>query len=188
MLLLCSIIAVGYEARKFGVSRLLRGDEAMRRCPELQLARVPERRGKADLSCYRQAWAEVMQILAKFSDCIERASVDEAFLDITDCVHKRIQQLGFQRVKASMLPGTHVAGFHPREAGGASPETAEHSLEESKHSLEISEHSLQGRTVECEDGLNPVNYGHDPLGTMVDGVLSDKEEEGGGGGGGGGGH
>jgi len=155
---------------------MLRGDEAKQRCPKLQLVRVPERRGKADLSCYRQAGAEVIRILAKFSDCIERASIDEAFLDITECVHKRIQQLGFQRVKASMLPGTHVAGYHGREAGGVSPETSENSLKESQHSLEVSEHSLQDRTVEGEDG-NPACSGYDPLCTMMDDVLSEEEEE-----------
>ena len=102
---------MGYEARKFGVSRRLRGNEAKQKCPEIKLVYVPERRGKADLSRYRQAGAEVIQILAQFSDHIERASIDEAYLDITKCVHRRIQQMGFKEVEASMLPHTHVAGF-----------------------------------------------------------------------------
>ena len=102
---------MGYEARKFGVSRRLRGNEAKQKCPEIKLVYVPERRGKADLSRYRQAGAEVIQILARFSDHIERASIDEAYLDITKCVHRRIEQMGFQQVEASMLPHTHVAGF-----------------------------------------------------------------------------
>jgi DNA polymerase eta len=44
------IIAVNYEARNFGVTRGMRGDEAKKMCPDLVLVHVPEVRGKADLS------------------------------------------------------------------------------------------------------------------------------------------
>uniref|UniRef100_A0A8B9ULW6 UmuC domain-containing protein n=2 Tax=Anatinae TaxID=2068716 RepID=A0A8B9ULW6_9AVES len=44
------IIAVSYEARSFGVARGMWASEARALCPELLLARVPEARGKADLS------------------------------------------------------------------------------------------------------------------------------------------
>ena len=44
------IIAVGYEARACGVTRQMRGDEAKEKCPDIVLARVPEVRGKADLT------------------------------------------------------------------------------------------------------------------------------------------
>lgn len=44
------IIAVNYEARNAGVTRGMRGDEAVKRCPEIQLVSVPEVRGKADLT------------------------------------------------------------------------------------------------------------------------------------------
>ena len=46
----CSIIAVGYEARTCGVTRQMRGDDAKAKCPEIQLVHVPEVRGKADLT------------------------------------------------------------------------------------------------------------------------------------------
>lgn len=46
----CRIIAVSYEARAFGVSRGMWATEARALCPELLLARVPEARGKADLT------------------------------------------------------------------------------------------------------------------------------------------
>ena len=57
-----SILAVGYEARKFGVSRMLRGDEAKKKCPDIIIFNVPEKRGKADLTKYRMAGAEVGSI------------------------------------------------------------------------------------------------------------------------------
>lgn len=44
------LIAVNYEARARGVTRHIRGDDAKAVCPEIQLVRVPESRGKADLT------------------------------------------------------------------------------------------------------------------------------------------
>lgn len=41
---------MGYEARACGVTRQMRGDDAKEKCPEIHLARVPEVRGKADLT------------------------------------------------------------------------------------------------------------------------------------------
>ncbi|NXW78232.1 POLH polymerase, partial [Hirundo rustica] len=49
------IIAVSYEARAFGVSRGMWASEARALCPELALARVPQARGKADLTRARSA-------------------------------------------------------------------------------------------------------------------------------------
>ncbi|XP_078428686.1 Y-family DNA polymerase H isoform X2 [Wolffia australiana] len=76
------LIAVGYEARKFGVKRSMRGDEAKMVCPDIQLVQVPVARGKADLNLYRDAGSEVVSILAAKGRC-ERASIDEVYLDLT---------------------------------------------------------------------------------------------------------
>ena len=83
-----SIIAVSYEAQKFGVTRNMRGDEAKEKCPEIILARVPVARGKADLTRYREAGAEVIEVLQTFSNICERASVDEAYLDLTETIER----------------------------------------------------------------------------------------------------
>ncbi|KAJ4782982.1 DNA polymerase eta [Rhynchospora pubera] len=77
------LIAVGYEARNFGVKRSMRGDEAKRVCPDIQLVQVPVARGKADLNLYRSAGSEVVAILSTKGKC-ERASIDEVYLDLTD--------------------------------------------------------------------------------------------------------
>lgn len=77
------LIAVGYEARKFGVKRSMRGDEAKKVCPDIQLIQVPVARGKADLNLYRDAGSEVVSVLSRKGKC-ERASIDEVYLDITD--------------------------------------------------------------------------------------------------------
>ena len=82
------IIAVGYEARKFGVTRSMRGDDAKAKCPDIVLIHVPENRGKADLTQFREAGAEVIDVLSTFTDCLERASIDEAYLELTGAIDR----------------------------------------------------------------------------------------------------
>lgn len=48
-----SCAARSYEARAAGVKRNMRGDEARRACPDIQLVQVPTAHGKADLTLYR---------------------------------------------------------------------------------------------------------------------------------------
>ena len=84
--LFISIIAVSYEARDFGVTRNMRGGEAKEKCPDIILVQVPEARGKANLIRYREAGAEVMAVMSRICENCERASVDEAYLDLTENV------------------------------------------------------------------------------------------------------
>ncbi|XP_058691790.1 DNA polymerase eta isoform X2 [Poecile atricapillus] len=109
------IIAVSYEARAFGVSRGMWASEARALCPELALARVPQARGKADLTRYREASAEVMQVLSRFA-AIERASIDEAYLDLTGSARHRLRELRGRPLPAALLPSTFVQGL-PGEPG-----------------------------------------------------------------------
>lgn len=80
-----SIIALDYIAKGKGIRRNMRGDEARRLCPDLQLVQVPVQHGKADLTLYRREGAKVLNIFTKvFNGCIvERASIDEAYIDLT---------------------------------------------------------------------------------------------------------
>ncbi|XP_070578564.1 DNA polymerase eta-like [Ptychodera flava] len=112
------IIAVGYEARAHGVTRNMRGDEAKEKCPDIALVRVPENRGKADLTRYRNACVEVIEVLCKFSKSVERASVDEAYIDLSDEVHKRIERLENQQISIDMLPNTHIVDWNINEDTG----------------------------------------------------------------------
>ncbi|XP_064622676.1 DNA polymerase eta-like [Lineus longissimus] len=107
------IIAVGYEARACGVTRQMRGDEAKEKCPSIVLCRVPEVRGKADLTRYRQAGAEVIEVLCKFSKCVERASIDEAYIDVTTEVEARMKELA--QIEDHQLPNTFVVGWEGDE-------------------------------------------------------------------------
>ncbi|KAL5703195.1 DNA-directed DNA polymerase [Ranunculus cassubicifolius] len=85
------LIAVGYEARTFGVKRSMRGDEAKKVCPEINLVQVPVARGKADLNIYRNAGSEVVAILSQRGRC-ERASIDEVYLDLTDAAETMLSE------------------------------------------------------------------------------------------------
>ncbi|XP_078251657.1 DNA polymerase eta-like, partial [Rhinoraja longicauda] len=113
------IVAVSYEARAQGVKRGMRGVEAMRRCPGLQLARIPEAHGKANLSRYRQASVEVLAVLSRFA-VIERASIDEVYADLTAEAGQRLEQPGLLQRAATLLGTTCVEGF-PRDRESRAP-------------------------------------------------------------------
>ncbi|XP_068248234.1 DNA polymerase eta-like isoform X2 [Palaemon carinicauda] len=104
------IIAVNYEARAFGVKRGMRGDEARSKCPDIQLVTVPVNRGKADLTRYRDAGKEVINVLCDYSDCVERASIDEAYIDFTSAVLERIGKQGGM-INPESLKSTWVVGY-----------------------------------------------------------------------------
>ncbi|XP_078041307.1 DNA polymerase eta isoform X2 [Augochlora pura] len=105
------IIAVNYEARDYGVTRHMRGGEAKEKCPNLILASVPCLRGKADTSRYRVAGRDVIDVMRKHCALIERASVDEAYLDITDIVEKKMSENYSLEVLMNGLANTFVVGF-----------------------------------------------------------------------------
>ena len=105
------IIAVNYEAREYGVTRHMRGGEAKEKCPGLILASVPCLRDKADTSRYRRAGREVIDVIRKHCSIVERASVDEAYLDITDIVEKKISDPVSTEDLITQLSNTFVVGY-----------------------------------------------------------------------------
>ncbi|XP_056647821.1 DNA polymerase eta [Diorhabda sublineata] len=104
------IIAVNYPARQCGVTRHMRGEDAKHKCPDIILAKVPQIRGKADLTKYRDAGKRVADVLKTFTAILERASVDEAYLDVTDEVLNKMQN-GIDDITADKLKNTHVVGY-----------------------------------------------------------------------------
>ncbi|KAF9416460.1 hypothetical protein HW555_006221 [Spodoptera exigua] len=105
------IIAVNYVARARGVTRHMRGNEAKEKCPDIELPSVPCQRGKADISKYRDAGKEVARVLQKFTPLLERASIDEAYLDITAPVEARLNTLNVNSVCTGMMPNTFALGY-----------------------------------------------------------------------------
>jgi DNA polymerase IV len=70
------VMTASYEARKFGVHSALPLAIANRRCPQAVL--VP-----SDMELYRRASTRVMEILRAYSDRVEVAGLDEAYLDLS---------------------------------------------------------------------------------------------------------
>ncbi|KAL3654578.1 hypothetical protein CASFOL_001563 [Castilleja foliolosa] len=114
------LIAVDYEARKFGVKRSMRGDEAKEVCPDIYLVQVPVARGKADLTVYRNAGSEVVTILSRKARC-ERASIDEVYLDLTEAAETMLAEntessgaISEEAFKSHVL-GVDLEGVEARE-------------------------------------------------------------------------
>ncbi|MBD65383.1 MAG: DNA polymerase IV [Halobacteriovoraceae bacterium] len=67
-----------YIARKFGVKSAMPTALALKKCPELILVR-------SHFDKYRKVSAKIFEIFARYTTQIERLSLDEAYLDVTDC-------------------------------------------------------------------------------------------------------
>jgi DNA polymerase IV len=70
------VSACSYEARAFGIHSAMAMARAVRLCPHAVVVPVRMKR-------YRDASQEVFAIVSRFSDRIERLSIDEAFIDLT---------------------------------------------------------------------------------------------------------
>lgn len=92
-----SAIAVNYAARAFSIKRGMSAKECKTLCPEIQLVHVElitdnsstEAGSKVSLERYRKASEEVMSVLQRFAPHCERASIDEAYLDLTSLAAER---------------------------------------------------------------------------------------------------
>jgi DNA polymerase IV len=70
------VMTASYEARKYGVHSALPLATAHRRCPQAIL--IPR-----DIALYRRASKRVMEVLREYSDLVEVAGLDEAYLDLS---------------------------------------------------------------------------------------------------------
>ena len=71
------VTSASYEARPFGIRAGMPTQEAKRRCPQLILV-------KGDHSKYTEASSRIFSLLKDYTPCVEVASIDEAYLDITE--------------------------------------------------------------------------------------------------------
>jgi DNA polymerase IV len=73
------VLAANYIAKqRFGIYTTMPLWEAKKRCPQLVIL-------KPDFHLYRDISEKVFQFLATFTPILEPASIDEGYLDITDC-------------------------------------------------------------------------------------------------------
>lgn len=67
-----------YEARKFGIRSAMPTGKALKLCPNLVV--VPAR-----MQVYKEASRHIHRIFQRYTDKIEPLSLDEAYLDVSDC-------------------------------------------------------------------------------------------------------
>ena len=104
-----NLIAVSYEARARGVKRGMNAVEAFALCQELVVMQVPTAHGKADLTMYREAGAAVLEVLKRGADTTERASIDEAYFDLTKAAASALRTRSWSEL-LEMAGGTNIAG------------------------------------------------------------------------------
>ena len=76
-----AVIAPSIEAKKKGIKLGMRLDEAIKKCPELiPIETHPNR--------YREFHVEIMNVLRKYSKHVIPKSIDEAFVNFSDCKFK----------------------------------------------------------------------------------------------------
>lgn len=106
------IATCNYEARAFGVRSAMASAHALKLCPDLIIV-------KARFEAYREASASIHQIFREYTDLIEPLSLDEAYLDVSQCDQfggsaTRIAQ-DIRRKVAQSLGITVSAGVAPNK-------------------------------------------------------------------------
>lgn len=72
------IVTSNYEARSFGVQTRMTIWQAKKLCPQLMIQ-------SPNFTRYRTASAKIFELLRKVTNLVEPVSIDEGYLDITDC-------------------------------------------------------------------------------------------------------
>jgi DNA polymerase IV len=72
------IATCNYPARTFGVRSAMPTGQALKLCPHLTLV-------SGHMEKYKVASSQIRAIFARYTDAIEPLSLDEAYLDVTDC-------------------------------------------------------------------------------------------------------
>ena len=78
------VCAASYEARKFGVRSAMPSATAGRLCPKGIFVRPR-------MDCYREESKQIMAILEQTGAAVEPMSIDEAYLDMSDVIARRVQ-------------------------------------------------------------------------------------------------
>ena len=74
------LCTASYEARKFGVRSAMSSGRALKLCPDLILVRP-------NFDLYRRESLAVREIFGRYTDVIQPLSLDEAYLDVSECLH-----------------------------------------------------------------------------------------------------
>lgn len=62
------------------------------------------------LDSYREASVEVIEVMSRFA-VIERASIDEAYMDLTAAVQQRLKNIAGKQIEPHQLRTTYIQGY-----------------------------------------------------------------------------
>src|SRR5690242_20589393 len=113
--------AINYAARKLGITRKDNATSAKKKLPDIQLPHVQvilsdgtkmegshdlklRANSKVTLSRYREESYKVLSVYRRFVPLVERASIDEAYLDLTSLVDTALNK--YQKSIHSSTPNT----------------------------------------------------------------------------------
>ncbi|MBL4659708.1 MAG: DNA polymerase IV [Alcanivoracaceae bacterium] len=74
------VAACNYEARAFGVHSAMPMSQAIKKCPQLIMLPV-------NMKLYRAVSVKIQAIFKEYTHLVQPLSLDEAFLDVSDCQH-----------------------------------------------------------------------------------------------------
>ncbi|WP_416426312.1 DNA polymerase IV [Pseudomonas sp. App30] len=74
------IATCNYEARAYGVRSAMSSRHALKLCPDLTIV-------KPRMEAYKEASREIHGIFREYTELIEPLSLDEAYLDVSECAH-----------------------------------------------------------------------------------------------------
>ena len=98
-----------YEARKFGVHSAMPSRTAYQLCPHAVFVRP-------HMDLYHEVSDKAFAVFESFTPFVEPVSVDEAFLDVTGCLH--LHGVGCRYVRRV---GRRAAGSERKERRGSRP-------------------------------------------------------------------
>ena len=107
------VAACSYEARVFGIQSAMPSSRAVRLCPDAIFV-------KGRFDAYREASRQMHAIFREYTDLIEPLSLDEAYLDVTDCeqcqgsatlIAKQIKQKVKERMNLVVSAGVSYNKF-----------------------------------------------------------------------------
>ncbi|HAN40380.1 MAG TPA: DNA polymerase IV [Candidatus Cloacimonetes bacterium] len=91
-----------YEARKFGVHSAMPCSQAWRLCPQAIFVRP-------NFGLYREASAQIREVLNRYTPLVEPVSLDEAYLDVTaNLINEPDSMVIARRIKQEILEKTRL--------------------------------------------------------------------------------
>ncbi|AYA39552.1 DNA polymerase IV [Xenorhabdus nematophila] len=107
------ISTANYRARYFGVHSAMSTAVALKLCPQLKV--IPGR-----MAIYKEVSQHIRQIFSRYTELIEPLSLDEAYLDVTDCrychgsatlIAREIRQVIFNELELTASAGIAPVRF-----------------------------------------------------------------------------